>query len=455
MSKAFKRTVISDDYVLDSAQSAYDIYIASGHMPVDAFLHSIVSYLLFSPEFLFKSYRGSSSIDGVFNLSNDDLAHKISFLFWGEPASNHLLSLDWKSLLSSDQISLETELIDIVANEKSKYFITNFLNQWLGLDELPQEGLEVSNHDKYESELKAESEHFIRSIIWDNEPASTIVNANYTFLNQAMADYYQVAINGLGTSYQKVNLSDIPDLANRQGLFTQANYLTIGRKSDRPGSVARGVTLLTKALCHDLGVPSGESPDLSQVDRSMHTETSLFRMVTETPGTTCVGCHESINPVSFTFEVFDKNGRHPFSYANSDGSIPEFLIYDTVGIPNHPLANGPILKSDVFFLDQRSGSINLSNHHGHTISGSFNNHKELLTLLGNSQAFTECLTDQLYDYIIGTTSEKGMSPSHPDQAAKHHAHTCSKRQISQNATGVRDIIINLIKTKAFTTIRRN
>lgn len=454
LAKAFRRDVRNDDYVLTSAENAYEIYLTSGQNPTDAFIHSIVSYVMFSPEFLFQAFRGVHG-NGEFTLSNTELAHKISYLFWGEPANQQLLSVNWQEALMNNSDSLESELTNLISSEKSSFFITNFLNQWLGLEETPLNLSSLSNSDKYESEIKAESEYFFRDIILENSPASAIMNADYTFLNQSLADYYQVGINDLGTNYQKITLSQIPELTNRRGLFTQANYLTVGRKSDRPGSVSRGVTLLTRALCHDLGVPSGETPDISDIDRSIHTETALFRMVTETPGSTCVACHASINPVSFTFEVFDKDGRHPFTHRDSEGSVPEYLIYDTVGIANHPLANGPTPKSEVFFLDQRSGSINITNHHGHNISGDFNDHIELLSLFANSPAFNECLTDHLYDYIIGTEAEKGIHPSLPENADQHHAQTCSKQTINQNSSGLRDIILNILKSDAFISMRRN
>ena len=454
LSKAFRRSIPNDDYVLSSAESAYEIFLTSEQNPTAAFIHSIVSYVIFSPEFLFQAFRGSNGNTG-FTLSNSELAHKIAYLFWGEPADEQLLSVNWQQALLNNNDSLETELTNLISNKKSRFFITNFLNQWLGLNESPLDYAILSSSDKYDSEIKTESELFIRNIILENAPASAIMNADYTYLNESLANYYQVSINNLGSSYQKINLSQIPELANRRGLFTQANYLSVGRKSDRPGSVSRGVTLLTRALCQDLGVPSGETPDLSDIDRSIHTETDLFRMVTETPGSTCVACHASINPVSFTFEVFDKDGRHPFTYRNSEGSVPEYLIYDSVGIANHPLANGPTPKSDIFFLDQRSGSLDITNHHGHNISGDFNDHMELLSLFADSTAFSECLTDHLYDYIIGTEAEKGMHPSLPENADQHHAQTCSKRDINQNSSGLRDIILNILKSDAFISMRRN
>ncbi|MFK7827542.1 MAG: DUF1588 domain-containing protein [Oligoflexales bacterium] len=368
----------------------------------------------------------------------------------------HLLNVNWQDLLlNNNASSLETELISLISDSKSRFFITNFLNQWLGLSEIPLDLERLSSTNKYESELKSESEHFLRNIILENEPVSSIMNADYTYLNQSLANYYQVGIDSLGAPYQKIVLSEVPELNNRRGLFTQANYLTVGRKSDRPGSVSRGVTLLTQVLCHDLGVPSGESPDLSDIDRSLHTETALFRMVTETPGSTCIGCHQSINPVSFSFEVFDKNGLHPYSSRDGNGSIPEYLIYDTVGVVGHSSANRPNIKSDIFFLDQRGGSLNISNHHGHNISGDFNNHFELLSMLSDSEAFSECLTDHLYDYIIGMEAEKGIHPSHPDNSDRHFAQTCSKQDINQNSSGLRDIIINILKTEAFRNTRRN
>lgn len=459
LSKAFRRSVATNDAAVATADAAYDIFIDQGLSPRDAFIESIATYAVFSPEFIYHSYRGEEASEG-FQLSNYELAHKIAYMIWGAPADNTTLALNWNSLLAGENdAQLDAELLRLFRDSRSKYFVDTFLDEWLGLDlDVAQELNSTSDNaraQEFADAVKAESEHFIRYLIEQNETVNTVINANYTFMNAALADFYQVNVPGLGSNFERVDFADIPALNNRQGLLTQANFLTTGTKSDRPGTVHRGVTVLTKVMCHAIGPPSGETPDIGDIDRTQHTEAALFRTVTETPGSACLGCHQNINPVSFPFEAFDRFGRHPLALANAQGSLPEYAVYEAVGVDGNPDANGPVEKAATFYLDERGGSIDFDTYHGHAITGSFDNHQGLISLLDESPAFSECINDNLYDFIIGTTAEKGLNPTSSEFDAQHQSQTCSKQVALNGVNGIRTLITNLIKRPEFRVIQRD
>gem|GEM_PF-6329384 len=401
LSKAFRRSVATGDYALTNAGNAYTIFINQGLNPQDAFINATVSYILFSPDFLFHSYRGQSSDNNSFELSNQELAHKVSYLVWGAPADTTLLSRDWHQLLSSeDESALDAELVRLFADAKSKYFIDTFLQQWLRLESNVQVLIQGTDNadraEEYVTAIKGESEHFIRHLITQNEAINSVLNANYTFMNRSLADFYGLDIPDLNDNFVQLQSNEHAALRNRQGLLTQANFLTTDSKSDRPATVHRGVTILKEVMCYSLGPPSGARPELNGVDRTMHTESALFRMVTETPGSSCIGCHRNINPVSFPFEVFDRFGRHPMGIS-SNGSLPEYAVYEAVGIASNANANGPVEKADTFYLDVLDGNVDFDTDYGRNISGSFDDHKGLISVLEQSPAFSECLNDNLYD----------------------------------------------------------
>ncbi|MGH1486490.1 MAG: PKD domain-containing protein [Cellvibrionaceae bacterium] len=459
LSKAFRRNVVETDAAFENAVLAYNIFINDGLSESDAFIHSIVSYTLFSPEFIFHSYRGELADNG-YRLTNQELAQKIAYLVWGAPADSALLSLDWHRLLAGENDSLlDAELVRLFSDPRAKHFVDTFLQQWLRLEtDVAQQLSFTSDNNRaveFANAVKSESEHFIRYLITQNESINSVINANYTFMNSSLADFYGVNIPGLSNDFSRVELDAVEALNNRQGLLTQARFLTTGSKSDRPGSVHRGVTVLKELMCHTIGPPSGEAPDIGDVDRTMHTESALFRMVTETPGSACEGCHQTINPVSFPFEAFDRFGRHPWALRNQQGSLPEYAVYETIGVEGNPDANGPVQKVDTFYLNERQGFIDFDTHHGHRITGGFNDHQGLINLLGEGPAFGECLNDNLYDYIIGTNAERGLNASSSGNETQHLSQTCSKQLAIDGVSGIRTLIANLIKRPEFRTIRRD
>ncbi|MFT6389152.1 MAG: PKD repeat protein [Cellvibrionaceae bacterium] len=465
LSKAFRRTVSGNDYALNSASDAYDIFIFNGLDARDAFVSSIVSYTLFSPAFLFHSYRGDEAVGEGYQLTNEELAHKIAYLVWGAPADSTLLSRDWNSLLagengSSSDDELSAELQRLFADAKSKYFIDTFLDQWLELETDVAQQLsftsDSSRAGEFAEAIKGESEHFIRYLITQNQSINSIINANYTFMNSSLADFYGVDVSGLGSDFTQVDLSASAnsDLSNRQGLLTQANFLTTGSKSDRPGSIHRGVTILRDVMCHTIGPPQGEAPDTSGVDRTLQTEPALFRDATEDTDFACAGCHETINPVSFPFESFDRFGRHPLALSQG-GSLFEYAVYEAIGIDGIDAANGPVEKAEAFLLDDRGGNINIANSYGSTISGSFSDHQGLISLIGQSPAFGECVTDNFYDFIIGTNAERGLSASSIYNESQHASQVASKQAALEGVSGIRTLILNLLKRPEFRVIRRD
>ncbi len=458
LSKAFRRNVSGNDYALNSVSGAYDIFVFED--PSDAFVKSIVSYTLFSPEFIFHSYRGDTPIGEGYRLTNEELAHKISYLVWGAPADSTLLSRDWNSLLSGENdTALDNELTRLFSDTKSKYFIDTFLKQWLKLETDVEERLNATSDSARASEyvqaIKGESEHFMRYLITQNESINSIINANYTFMNATLADYYGVSNTGLGSEFTRVDFtSGNAELSNRQGLLTQANFLTTDSKGDRPGTIHRGVTILKEVMCYSIGIPLGEAPEPNgDIIPSTVTESFLFRDSTEN-NAICSGCHTTINPVSFPFEAFDRFGRHPLALSQG-GSLFEYAVYESVGINGIDAADGPTIKDEAYLLDNRGGSIDIANIYGSTISGSYSDHKGLISLIGESSAFGECINDNLYDFIIGTNAERGLNASSPESATQHASQTASKRIALEGTSGIRTLIANLIKRPEFRVIRRN
>lgn len=457
LSKAFRRTVSGNDYALNNVSDAYDIFVLED--PSDAFVKSIVSYTLFSPGFIFHGYGGDEQVDEDYQLTNEELAHKIAYLIWGSPADSTLLSRDWNSLLAGeDDTALNNELTRLFTDDKSKYFVNTFLDQWLDLETDVEQLLSATSDSARASEfvaaIKGESEHFIRHLITQNESINSIINADYTFMNNTLADYYGVSNAGLSSNFTRVDFEGNEELDNRQGLLTQANFLTTDSKGDRPGTIHRGVTILKEVMCYDIGIPSGMAPETnSNIIPSAVTESFMFRDATEN-NEPCSSCHLTINPVSFPFEAFDRFGRHPLALSQ-EGSLFEYAVYELIGIDDIAAADGPTIKDGPHLLNARGGNIDITNNYGSVISGGFSDHKGLISLIGQTTAFGECLNDNLYDFLIGTNAERGLNASSVENASQHVSQTASKQAALEGADGVRTLIANLLKRPEFRVVRRN
>lgn len=71
----------------------------------------------------------------------------------------------------------------------------------------------------------------------------------------------------------------------------------------------RGVFVLRKLLCAKLGAPPPDVPDIPPVEDGEGPMTTRQRIEQSHSGDTCVGCHDRINPLGFSFSHYDAAGQ--------------------------------------------------------------------------------------------------------------------------------------------------
>jgi hypothetical protein len=97
--------------------------------------------------------------------------------------------------------------------------------------------------------------------------------------------------------------------SERKGLLMRSPVIANDGNETHP--ILRGVKFRNRFLCETFGLPSG----INTSDPTFFSDTARAHYSTRerttgiTAGTTCMGCHSSINPVGFAFENFDSLGR--------------------------------------------------------------------------------------------------------------------------------------------------
>ncbi|MCB9556482.1 MAG: DUF1588 domain-containing protein [Deltaproteobacteria bacterium] len=149
----------------------------------------------------------------------------------------------------------------------------------------------------------------------------------------------------------------------RTGMLSRAAFLQRTSKVDGVSPVARGVWLLEHVLCRELGTPP-EGADATPLPELGANATRREQIVAQTESSAeCSGCHRVINPIGFAFDNFGPQGEYRE-------------------------------------VDQRSGRpIDAS---GKLPSGeSFQDYRELLSIIASSSETSRCLTEQLMRFAFG------------------------------------------------------
>lgn len=184
----------------------------------------------------------------------------------------------------------------------------DFAGQWLQLRDMDIVSPDTRQFPEWKGGLafsmKKESQLFFDHILRENRSVIEFLNADYSFLDGKLAQWY--GVEGVkGDKFQKVSLSGTP----RGGILTQGSILTLTSGQTRTSPVKRGKYLLENIL----GTPPPPAPggvpplDEAKVRRSNMTLREQF--AEHRSNISCAGCHAFLDPLGFAFENYDAIGR--------------------------------------------------------------------------------------------------------------------------------------------------
>jgi hypothetical protein len=325
-----------------------------------------IQRMLVSPHFLFRVERvhpdkGEEESGG---LSQHELASRLSYFLWSSMPDDELLRCADERKLRQPAV-LEAQLRRMLKDPKSSALVENFAGQWLRTQALeghvPDRVKFPEFTDYTRMSMKKETELFFEHVLREDRPILDFIDANYTFLNQRLAEFYN--IGGVkGHEFRKVDLTG----TQRGGILTQASVLTVSSYPNRTSPVLRGKWILENILNAPPPPPPPNVPSLDEqaVGKSLSLRQQLAN---HRANATCASCHARMDPLGFAFEHFDAIGR----WRDKDGP---FSIETAGELP-----------------DGRS----------------FKDHAELRALLkANADAFTECLTAKMLTYALGHGLER-------------------------------------------------
>ena len=296
-----------------------------------------IQAMLVSPNFLFRIERDPHPRDptDVHEVSQFELASRLSYFLWSSMPDEELFALAGAGRLRDPRV-LEAQVDRMIADPRSIAFAENFAGQWLETRNLdvvrPDPDLfAVWDLDLRES-MKQETALFFQHVLRENRPIGDFLNADYTFLNERLADHY--GIDGVtGPEFRRVALTT----DRRGGILGQGAVLTVSSYPTRTSPVIRGKYVLENVL----GIPPPPPPpDVPALEasgdgqiRSMREQLGMHRT-----NPVCASCHNNMDPLGYGLENYDAIGR----WRDREG---EFPIDPSGTLPNgKPFATGAEMR---------------------------------------------------------------------------------------------------------------
>jgi mono/diheme cytochrome c family protein len=267
--------------------------------------------LLMSPQFLFRIERDpAGAAPGTSHVVSDlELASRLSFFLWSSIPDDELLDLASEGKLRQPGV-LEQQVRRMLADRRSASLVTNFAEQWLYLKDLdakkPNELLFPDFDESLRAAFRKETDLFVDSVLRGNRSVLELLSANYTFINERLANHYGIP-NVHGDDFRRVTF---PPDSPRGGLLAQGSLLTITSYANRTSPVNRGKWVLENLLSAPPPPPPPNIPALkTEGNEPGKLLTMREAMIQHRASPACAGCHSRMDPIGFAMENFDAVGR--------------------------------------------------------------------------------------------------------------------------------------------------
>lgn len=352
--RAFRRPLFDGE--LDGLLGPYNKAIEVDATKTEGLRHSLAAVLL-SPHFLFKVEADEVPDTGAVRaLNSHEIATRLSYALWATMPDEALFArADAGDLVTDD--SIEEEIERMLNDERADGFLEGFFAHWLKFNHLEDHEVEPTAFPDYDPELavsmKEEARLFFSEFLSSDRPASELLSANFTFVDDLLAAHY--GLPGPGSdAFVRVETVG----STRGGLLTLGALLMTTSFSSRTSVVVRGAYVFDHLLCGEIPPPP---PGVEGLAFDTEGLTQRERLDLHRQDPSCSSCHNIMDPLGFGLENYDAVG----AYRELDGTLPVD-------------ASGELPDGQSF-----SGAI------------------ELGQVLADDPRFPECVTQKFMTYALG------------------------------------------------------
>jgi mono/diheme cytochrome c family protein len=318
--KAFRRPV--DEHTVDRLVALAQSVFKERDKTFEAGVANAMVAVLASPRFLFREEGVQpASGPGAPLIDEYALASRLSYFLWSTMPDDELFNLAATKQLRTN---LDSQIKRMLGDPKSDQFVKNFTGQWLQgrdvediaiepervLTDVDLKRAKMSAYDEVyglRTAMRRETESYFNYIVHEDRPITELVDSDYTFVNERLADFY--GIDGVtGANMRKVML---PTNSPRGGIITMGGVLAVTSNPTRTSPVKRGKFILENIMGTPPPPPPPNIPSLEdsrdkfKEDRRP-TGRELLELHRANPA--CASCHNRMDPLGLALENFNALG---------------------------------------------------------------------------------------------------------------------------------------------------
>ena len=326
--KAYRRPLTEEDW-LELSEFFESGFKEEGF---DKGIQLALERILVAPDFLWRIQQDPEGLlpGESYEITDVELASRLSFFLWSGGPDEELLSLAENGRLRESGI-LKSQVTRMMDDPKAEAFIKNFIGQWLYLRNLdnvyPLPSAFPEFDDNLRESFKQETELFFDEQIREDHSLLDLFTANYSFLNERLADHY--GVQGIyGNHFRKVSL----DGHKRGGLLGHGSLMTVTSYPNRTSVVLRGKFVLDNLLGSPPPEPPPNVPALEESSQTGKQLTMREAMAQHRENPACRVCHAAMDPIGFSLENYDAVGKWRDMFAGVDvdasGLLPDGAAFN-------------------------------------------------------------------------------------------------------------------------------
>ncbi len=372
---AFVRTVLGRAYrrppsaeEIAESGATFDAAMSLGDPSLP--FRAVVQEVLTSPFFLYRTELGAVAdmANPSFRVTNHEVASLLSYSLLEQPPNAALLAAADRGELAN-LTSLKARVDELLATPEAQKPLQTFLFQWLTLNHF--------NDDMFKFPALYPGFDGVRAPMI--EEAMTFLSVN----------------GGMGGSISRLLTAPVPAAAGPLGAFYTApgagagtrtgwlalgGFLSVAAHADQSSPTLRGNFIRERLLCQHMTVPS-DIPNLTDVEATAMPRSTRELYELHQKNALCVGCHNALDQIGFTFEDFDGAGRFRTNELFRNQTVP--VAVNTAGRLINTDVNRPLA-----------------------------NHTDLAQALAESAWVRECAAIQTFRYYFGHGGEvpRGLPP---------------------------------------------
>lgn len=280
---------------------------ARGNLEMDHLqaMQHIVRTILTSPSFLLRTELDPDPEAATSRpLNSYEIASRLSYLLYSSMPDKELFDAASRDELVSPE-ALEQQIDRMLADPKSSAFFENFFGQWLGTRQLKSHNADGQLFPAWNDEVKSamlnQANAFFAAFTVGDAPWSDFLTAEHPE-SPVLDPIYSADPEGV-----------------RGGYLSLPAFLTLSSLPERTSPTARAKTLIVGLFCTDMAPPANvDIPDLAAAGGEGAVLNVRDKLEKHRADPMCASCHNTLDPLGLSMEIFDAVGSYRTQYLNGD-----------------------------------------------------------------------------------------------------------------------------------------